>query len=233
MNRTTLDIIIPCYNPPVNWEKELCNNFLALKKKLKEIEVNLILINDGSSQKLNIDLITKTIPPINYINYNENRGKGYALRKGVEISDAENIIFTDIDFPYELESVVNIFNTLQTNIDVALGHRDANYYKKTPFIRMIISKTFRYLLKLFLNLKATDTQCGLKGFNRKGKEEFLKTTIDRFLFDLEFVKRCSQRKDLNIKAVPVTLKDGVIFSQMNFKILAGEFLNFLMVLIKR
>lgn len=234
MDIESLDIIIPCYNPPLGWEKELHKNFSSLSSELSNI--SLILINDGSTKNFNkesLTFLTKKIPSINYITYSKNKGKGYALRCGVLKSNSKHIIFTDIDFPYQQTSIISTYLALKTGADVALGSRDSNYYSKTPAFRMVISKTFRYLLKLFLNLKATDTQCGLKGFNKKGKEEFLKTTIDRFLFDLEFVKRCSQRKDLKIKAIPVTLKEGVIFSQMNFKILAGEFLNFLMVLIKR
>jgi len=236
MTAKTLDIIVPCFNPPLGWEKELCDNFNALQKKLNSVELTLILINDGSIKNINetsLVLLKNQISKFDYIEYKENKGKGFALRKGVKASKANSIIFTDIDFPYELDSMLAVFNELQNKTDVVLGHRNSKYYSKTPLFRMLISKTFRYLLKVFLRLRATDTQCGLKGFNSKGKEEFLQTSIDRFLFDLEFVKRCSQRKDLVIKPVSVTLKENVVFSQMNFKILAAEFLNFLMILVKK
>ena len=236
MDNSSLDIIVPCFNPPFNWEKELCDNVAKLKGKLPDININIILINDGSKTGINkdsISLIKKQVVNFKYINYPVNRGKGFALRKGVLESSSTHLIFTDIDFPYELDSILRVYSNLNNGIDVVVGNRDLDYYKKTPFIRTLISKTFRFILKTFLQLKVTDTQCGLKGFNKKGKAEFLKTTIDRFLFDLEFVKRCSQNNNIKIKAVAVTLKEGVIFSQMNFKILAKEFLNFLVILVKK
>lgn len=232
----SLDIIVPCYNPLLNWEKELYKNFLLFSQLLEKVNITLILINDGSTKNVeenNLAFLRSKIANFKYVEYKKNKGKGFALRQGVAISTAEDMIFTDIDFPYKLNSIVAVFNKLQHNADVVLGHRNSSYYSKTPFIRTLISKSFRSLLKLSLSLKATDTQCGLKGFNQKGKEEFLKTTINRFLFDLEFVKRCSQRKDLIIKIEPVTLKENVVFSQMNFKILAGEGLNFLLILLKK
>jgi hypothetical protein len=68
--------------------------------------------------------------------------------------------------------------------------------------------------------------CGLKGFNNKGKAAFLSTTIDRYLFDLEFVFLAARMK-LNIAKVPVNLRDGVVLSKLNVRILATEGLNFL------
>jgi hypothetical protein len=39
-------------------------------------------------------------PDIFIINRNQNRGKGFTLREGVEMAAAAKIIYTDIDFPY-------------------------------------------------------------------------------------------------------------------------------------
>ena len=236
VRQTELDIIVPCYNPLKNWEEELYKNFTNLNKSLTEVCVGLILINDGSTDnvtKETIFFLEERLSNFKYIDSKENRGKGSALRLGVESSVAKHIIFTDIDFPYELNSMFEIYKSLQTNADVSLGNRNLNYYEKTPLIRKIISKTFRAIMKLLLNLETTDTQCGLKGFNEKGKKEFLKTTINRFLFDLEFVKLCSNNKNIIIRAIPVKLKEGIVFSKMNFKILLVETFNFLFILIKK
>jgi len=235
VNSTTLDIIVPCYNPIKGWEKELYTNFTLLKKQLTNINLSLTLINDGSETGINTETISyleSNVTNFNYLKYAINKGKGYALRKGVARSNAEFIIFTDVDFPYQIESIVKVFEELQKGTDAAIGNRDIDYYEKTPFIRALISKTFKSFIKLFLQLKVTDTQCGLKGFNKTGKNEFLSTTINRFLFDLEFVKKCSQNKNISIKAVPVLLKDNVVFSKMDYKILARESVNFLMILLK-
>ena len=76
-------------------------------------------------------------------------------------------------------------------------------------------------------MKIYDTQCGLKAFNQKGKNIFLETTINRYLFDLEFVYLASNAEDIKIIPVNVQLKPGVVFSKMNFKVLRSELMSFI------
>ena len=227
-------IVLPCYNPPKDWEKIVVESVNELEKRTKQ-NIHLIVVNDGSTTK-DIDshfkYITSKLDRFNPISYSENKGKGYALRQGVNKVKTDLTIYTDIDFPYTLESIEAMFTELQKGTDVALGHRGKEYYKKTPWFRKVISKTLRWFLKTFLRLPTDDSQCGIKGFNKTGKQAFLDTKIDRFLFDLEFIKLASKRK-MNCKTVTVTLKPNVVFSKVNMKILATEALNFFKVLFRK
>lgn len=213
----------------------LVSSYLECLRKLKTENVRLVLVNDGSSKNVlekDIAFLQNNIQNFKYISYPDNAGKGYALRKGVKESNAKSVIFTDIDFPYETDSIVQIYKSLKEGNDVALGFRKRDYYKKVPFFRQVLSKTLRGVMKSVLKLATTDTQCGLKGFNNKGKEDFLKTTINRFLFDLEYVQRVSKRKDLKLGVVPVKLRNDVTFSRVNVKILFTESINFLIILFR-
>ena len=236
MIEESLDIILPCYNPHKNWTLEVINSYNEIKSNAKDTEVNVIIINDGSNNNhFNEQIISELktrIPNIQIINYSVNQGKGYALREGVRLSKSDYIILTDIDFPYESESLNKIYIELKKGADVVLGNRDENYYKKVPIVRTLISKTLKGFIKFFLKLPTTDTQCGLKGFNKKTKYLFTSTKINRFLFDLEFVKYCSVEKGLKIKLQSVNLKEGVVFSKMNYKILLSEGINFLKIYFK-
>ena len=90
----------------------------------------------------------------------------------------------------------------------------------------------RWMLKRILRLKITDTQCGLKGFNAKGRTVFLQTGIDRFLFDLEFIFLASKTPNLRIEPVPVTLKPGIQFSHVSIQVLLAESMNFAKVFVR-
>ena len=79
----------------------------------------------------------------------------------------------------------------------------------------------------------TDTQCGLKGFTRRAAPTFLSTTIDRYLFDLEFVYKCFQSKQYRVQAIPITLKENVRFRRMNYRILLPEMANFVRLLFNK
>jgi hypothetical protein len=75
-----------------------------------------------------------------------------------------------------------------------------------------------------------DTQAGLKGFTKKVKPVFLATTINRYLFDLEFIYLLSSKKNnFKIEGIPITLRPGITFSHMNKKILLQEARNFLKI----
>ena len=69
---------------------------------------------------------------------------------------------------------------------------------------------------MLLRIPTDDTQCGLKGFNQVGREVFLSTTIQRYLFDLEFIFLAAQ-KNLRIATEEVQLRPDVILSKMNWK----------------
>jgi hypothetical protein len=116
---------------------------------------------------------------------------------------------------------------------VAFGVRDDDYYKHLPPMRMRISKWLRAFNGRLLKLKVNDTQAGLKGFHCLYKPVFMKTTIDRYLFDLEFIYRLSKIREIRMVSVPIKLREGITFSTMNRKILMQETMNFLKVLISR
>ena len=193
-------------------------------------------MNDGSSIGIannKISWLQSEIPSLQYLSSAQNKGKGDALRKGVKISKAGQIIITDVDFPYQLDSLVRVYNELIDGSNVALGYRKDDYYENTPPLRTSISKWFRKFLKRIFQLKTTDTQCGIKGFDKTGSKFFLQTTINRFLFDLEFVLLISKDEVLRVSSVDVQLKEGIIFSKMKFGILVAEMFNLLLLLFRR
>jgi len=231
-----LSIILPCYNPPEGWEERIVLAYRTIADMLG-FQPEIILVNDGSSRELNehsIALLKSSISEFNYSAYKDNKGKGYALRHGAKQSQADFVIFTDIDFPYTNDSLISIWQLLNNGCDVVAGVKNTEYYNNVPRIRVKISRVLRKMIGHFFSMPITDTQCGLKGFNRKGKTIFLATTINRYLCDLEFIYKCYRAKpELNIKAQPVVLRDGIIFRKMNWRILINESYNFLSIILKR
>jgi glycosyltransferase involved in cell wall biosynthesis len=199
--------------------------------------VHLYVINDGSAAVTDADVafLQEHVPQFTYLTYPVNKGKGYALRTGMEKVQEDICLFTDIDFPYEETSVAKVLEELTSGeCDVAVGTRDEAYYAKVPAGRVFISKVLRRSTRFLLGLAVSDTQCGLKGFNQRGREVFLRGQIDRYLFDLEFIFLASRPEaGLRVKPVPVRLKPGIIFSQLNPRILLTESGSFLKILLAR
>jgi len=233
MPQPSLDIVLPCYNPRDGWAEAVIHSHSKICNVLAKTKVRLIIVNDGSTKDLHADwnLLKEKIPPLIIESYPVNRGKGYAVRKGVERAAGDVIIYTDIDFPYEESGLAAVYESISKgNHDVALGVRDESYYRQLPAARKLISGMLQRLIRTLLNIPTSDTQAGLKGFNKKGKEIFLRTTIDRYLFDLEFIQLTARQKDLRIGLVPVTVKPDLHFTSMSWNVLFREAFNFMRIL---
>jgi len=199
-----------------------------------DININTIIVNDGSNNEFisEVEKIKDKIDAIIYLEYQENKGKGYALKHGIEKSTSDFIIFTDVDFPYELESMNLLINELvKGDSDLVIGTRDKTYEKRIPFQRKIISSILKALIKILINIPVADTQAGLKGLKSNAIPVIQEVNIDRYLFDLAFLK-LAYKRGLKVSSVPIILRDGIHLPNVSFKVLMKESLNFLKIMIK-
>ena len=217
-----IDIVIPLYNPPEGWATNLVDNFTQLETSLSQYNINIILVNDGSAISSYPDLKNMIL-----LENESNMGKGYSIRAGVQSSKADVVIYTDIDFPYTLESMVKMVNILiEGSCDIVVGVRDEKYNEKIPFQRRLISKSLKWMIRTFIKIPVSDTQAGLKAFKASAKPYFLNTKINRYLFDLEFLKLAA-KGDQKICSCPIELRPGIEIQNMPFRVLFSEGLNFL------
>jgi glycosyltransferase involved in cell wall biosynthesis len=197
----------------------------------------MYLVNDGSKSGISpedIRLLSDKIAGFTYIDSTVNQGKGGALRDAVRQTTGKWVIYTDADYPYLISNAVEMFRLLSTDsADVVVGVRDEQYYDQLPLGRKIFSLSLKVMNYLFFpQLKVKDTQSGLKGFNQKGKEVFLKTRIPAFLFDMEFLVLSSKRSDIRIQWIYVQAREGIVFSTMRAKTILTELYNFISILFR-
>jgi glycosyltransferase involved in cell wall biosynthesis len=237
MSKFRLNLVLPCFNPLEGWEIRVYQHLNRLQSLLPDTDIEPILVNDGSQygvEEKHFAYLKKHFPQIQNVSYTENQGKGFAVREGFRRASAPYILFTDIDFPYEEADFIRMYRKLQSeNIDILVGVRQADYYQQTPWYRALISRFLKYLIRKFLPVKISDTQGGLKGFNQKGKQILLKTTINRYLFDLELITIASKTKGIVMEGMPVELRRDVSFASLSWAILRREFLNLLKIFFQK
>jgi glycosyltransferase involved in cell wall biosynthesis len=227
-----LALVHPCYNPHLGWEAELISYYKLLSERLPaSLHISLTLVDDGSASGTEpavIDKIAAQASDFRFIKCPKNRGKGAALREGMAASQADIYIYTDADYPYRLENILEMWEILAAGeTDIVVGIRDDHYYEQLPFLRKVFSVSLRYMNYFFFpNLFVKDTQSGLKGFNNRGKSVFLQTRTNSFLFDLEFLRLASRRHDLRLKAILVHVREGISFSTMSRKTIWRELMSF-------
>ena len=218
---------------------ELLHYYSLFKEAIPaETTIHTYLVNDGSKSGIrqeDIQLLEREIGGFTYIDSEVNQGKGGALRDAVRQTTGKWVIYTDADYPYIMANAVEMFRLLSTDAaDVVVGVRDEQYYDQLPLGRKIFSLSLKVMNYLFFpQLKVKDTQSGLKGFNQKGKEVFLKTRIPAFLFDMEFLVLASKRSDVRIQWIYVQAREGIVFSTMRAKTILTELVNFASILFNR
>ena len=235
MRTFDLEIVQPVFNPRDNWVKKYITRYNELQSLFSDVSFRVILVNDGSTKNFTnqiIQLLQEKIKNIKIVSYSENRGKGFAVRKGVEETTARFVLYTDYDFPYKMSCMRQAYDKLNTNKDVVVGVRNEEYYAHLGLKRKLVSKACNFLNKVFLKIPHTDTQSGLKGFSEKGKLLMLKTTINQFLFDTEFVCMAYQNKNIKVSTIDVELRPEVKFTNMGFKTILREALHFASILIR-
>jgi glycosyltransferase involved in cell wall biosynthesis len=233
METKSLAIVLPCYNPQEDWVEKVLEGLRDIEGGLRGVKWFPVVINDGSGRNVSaasFEAIRKPYPGLIVVDYAENRGKGYAIRQGVRACEADVWVYTDIDFPYTAASFLKVASPLlQGESDIVAGIKSEGYYRQVPPVRRMISKGLQRMIRWFLRIPVADTQCGLKGFNRKGRDVFLRTTINRYLFDLEFLLLASREEGLGIRFQEVELREGVTFSRLRAGHLLKEGFNFIRI----
>jgi glycosyltransferase involved in cell wall biosynthesis len=217
-------IVLPLYKPKKEWSTIILHKIKAIEDELQhkynlDIELHIYLVDDGSENNEHEDELTvlnNALKHFTYLGYTKNKGKGYALRYAVEKVTEPFIVYTDADFPYLAANIVEMIMALVVQkYDVVLGVRTIQYFEQLPFQRKILNLGLKAIHNcLFPYMITKDTQAGLKAFSKKGREAFLQTKSNTFLFDSEFVRIVSLQKDLRIKLTQIWLRQNVVFSAM-------------------
>ncbi len=193
----TISFVIPVYNE----EKRIEKTIRALKKgfsfdglKLEKV----IFVDDGSKdqtvlkikeQKSFLEKKLKT--KIKIISYRKNRGKGYAIKKGMIASKSDYTLMFDADMSTDLKEMRKFLPFMKKGIDVIIGTRKngkSTVKKHQPFYREILGNFFTLLANIILNTWVTDFTCGFKAFSRFAKERiFSYARINRWAYDAEII----------------------------------------------
>jgi dolichyl-phosphate beta-glucosyltransferase len=212
----TLSIVIPVYNE----EKRLQFAFKALEKGLNfdGIKVEeVIFVNDGSKDNtLQILKETKGVleksanVAVAIISYRKNKGKGYAVRKGMLASKADYTLLMDVDMSTPLNQIKKFIPAMTEGKNVVIGTRKGKISMvgvHQPWHRELLGKGFTLFTQVLLNTYVSDFTCGFKAFSMKAKDAiFNDARINRWSYDAEILF-LAKRAGYDIVEVPVKWND--------------------------
>lgn len=191
-------VLIPSYEPD--------NELIKLLKKLdKEKEYEIVVINDGSNDNFN-NIFLESEKYAKVISYKNNKGKGYALKKGIKyVKDKYKkdylILTMDSDEQHTIKDAKKLIKYTEENPNkLVLGKRLRN--KKIPLRSKIGNEITRFIYFLTTRVKVYDTQSGLRCFSDKLVNFLLNIDGDRFDYEMNVLLMCPKNK-IKIKEIVI------------------------------
>jgi len=188
MNIKLLSLVVPAYKQ----EKTIIKDINALDKALSAFPFKheIIVVVDGFVDKTyeKVKSQKSKVKSLQVFGYEDNRGKGSAIKLGVKEARGDIIGFIDAGMDLDPSEISIILDIMDWNkADIVLGSKlhpesKVNY----PIARKILSWGYRSLTHLLFGFKVKDTQVGLKLFRGKvAKDVFSKIIVKKFAFDIE------------------------------------------------
>ena len=205
-----LSVVIPMYNEENRAKESLTRLLSFLAERLGGSDYEVIAVNDGSTDGTETCVRSLLCPdvPLSLISYTPNRGKGGALKEGMTAASGEFVLFTDCDLAYGTDVILEFLDCFEHGGgSVILGSRALHpqgYEHYTPF-RRFTSRCYLALLRLYAGFSFSDSQCGVKGFEKSAAHDlFSALQTPGFAFDLEILLAAKDR-GLEVCELPVRI----------------------------
>lgn len=188
-------LLIPMYNEEAILPAVLPRVSRCMREAFPAGSYEILFVDDGSADRsaaLVEEYRAESDPAVRLLSYRPNRGKGCAVRRGMLDARGETIVFTDCDLAYGTDAVIEMFTFLGVHPEfgAVIGSRalHPDGYRGYSHARLLVSRVYRGILRLFFGLRLSDSQGGLKGFRRAAAQEiFSRCEVDRFAFDFEAI----------------------------------------------
>lgn len=205
-----LSIVVPAYNEEVRLPPMLEECLEYLKKRPSSFKYEIIVVSDGSSDK--------TVPVareyskkygtevVRVLELIKNRGKGGAVRLGIQSSRGAVILFADADGATKFSDISKLEASLNLLIGVdyyskpeevaarkaivcgSRAHLEEEAIASRSYFRTVLMYGFHFLVWLFAVRTLRDTQCGFKLLTREASRVcFDSLHVERWAFDVELL----------------------------------------------
>ena len=156
-----LSLIVPVYKKEKTIEQELLNLHDVLKSTNYNFEI--IAVIDGTNLDKSLESAKKASQQkkeIKAYGYKNNKGKGQAVRFGMQKAQGDVIMFIDSGGDIHPSGIIMLLEHMKWyNADIIIGSKMHSASKvHYPLKRKILSLGYYYFVKTLFGLKIRDTQ---------------------------------------------------------------------------
>jgi glycosyltransferase involved in cell wall biosynthesis len=203
-----ISVVCPFYNEAGIIEQ-------AIRQLLRQLgtlgeEWELIVVNDGSkdgSEKI-ARRIAEQHPKLRVLGYTHNRGRGYALRTGIDAARGDIIVTTEIDLSWGETIVHDLVKAMRERPDadiiVASPHLPGGRYKNVPFKRVWLSRIGNRVIRACMS-NAVTMNTGMTRAYRRDVIRSLPLNEDGKEFHLEVILKATAF-GFRIREIPAVLE---------------------------
>jgi len=160
-----LSVFFPAYNDSGTIASMVIRAVKAASELTPDYEV--LVIDDGSADATAeiADELARTYPGhVRAIHHPQNRDYGAALRTGFHSSTKELIFYTDGDAQYDPAELAALWAKMTPETDLVNGYKIS---RSDPLHRIIIGRTYHYIVSLLFGLKLRDVDCDFRLMRRR------------------------------------------------------------------
>jgi len=201
-----LSIVIPAFN-----EQERIGSTLSVIARYlheRKLRAEIIVVSDGSRDRTPevVRAQAGEIPELSLVELRENRGKGFAVRTGIEKARGRYVLFSDADHSTPIGEFDRFLPFLEAGISIVIGSRalpNSRIEIHQNRVRETMGKSFNLLVQSLVISGLKDTQCGFKAFEREAIRKIIsRQRVERFGFDVEILY-LAEKFGYSIREVPV------------------------------
>ena len=156
-----VSVIIPAFN-----EEQTIKQVIEAVRSVP-IEKQIIVVNDGSTDRTDKILeALKTVHPLTVVHCEENRGKGFAIRRGLPYAKGEAVVIQDADMelvPADLSALLKPLE--KKSVQVVYGSRFLNGRGNASLQNFIANRLLATYTNLLYGCRITDESTGYKAFS--------------------------------------------------------------------
>lgn len=193
-----LSVVLPCLNE----EESIAFCIKKIQKAFLDKKINgeIIVVDNGSTDK-SVE-ISKSLGAT--VIFEEQKGYGSALRRGIEESSGKYIVMGDADDTYDYLEIPKFLELLRNGYDLVMGSRSKGKMMPGAMTwshRYIGNPILSGMLRIFFGGSVSDSHCGLRAFSKEAyKKMNLHTTGMEFASEMVIH---SLKKKLKIAEVPI------------------------------